>query len=43
MWSDALHPNDIGHEAMFRSIPLSLFNSLVPNESLSLLQSNKGL
>mgnify|MGYP000872988833 CR=1 FL=1 len=35
MWSDALHPNDIGHEAMFRSIPLSLFNSLVPNESLS--------
>ncbi|MED5596132.1 GDSL-type esterase/lipase family protein [Janthinobacterium sp. P210006] len=28
MWDDALHPNDAGHEAMYRAFPLSLIESL---------------
>lgn len=26
MWSDSVHCNDIGHEAMFRAVPLSFFD-----------------
>lgn len=29
MWADALHPNDTGHESMFRAIPLSLLDNLL--------------
>ncbi len=29
MFSDALHPNDVGHEAMFRAFPLSMFDNLL--------------
>lgn len=29
MWNDALHPNEQGHEAIFRAFPLSLFDNLL--------------
>lgn len=28
MYTDALHPNDVGHEAMYRAIPLGLFDKI---------------
>src|SRR5690606_21733337 len=28
-YTDAAHPNEVGHEAMFRAIPPSIFDNLV--------------
>lgn len=35
MWWDSGHPNDVGHESMFRAIPLSLFDNLTYGEDLA--------
>jgi len=40
-WTDAGHPNSLGHEEMFHAIPLSLFDNLI-DEYYPLPETGKG-
>lgn len=43
MWTDAGHPNDVGHEALFRAFPLSLFDNLSTGRSSNIQVVNPNI
>lgn len=43
MWADAGHPNDVGHEALFRAFPLSLFDNLSTGRNSAIQAVNQNI